>query len=215
MTLEAPQTAEDFYTIPLKTPQELHALGCVFRDDVWLFPVAWYDRIPNDFPLITLQGENISFKRGATPKTDIGSGALPYGTPRLEADSLGNFCVCDGDSVSKLVQDYHDKGIPVVDTTVGEQKGRRGSNDRIIVAPPVDLESLRYKTPEEILALGCGGYERHGKVIWLYPEEWLSAIPEGYVVVTTGGETRRFSMHAPISPEMDGTGFLPFGFLSA
>lgn len=214
MSLEAPQTIEDFYTIPLQTPQQLHALGCVFRDDVWLFPVEWYDRIPHDFPLLTLQGENINFKHGTTPKTDIGGGTLPYGTPRLAADGLGKFRVCDEDRASKLVQDYHDKGIPVVDTTVGEQK-RRGSNDRIIVAPPANLDALRYKTPEQILALGCGGYERGGKVIWLYPEEWLSAIPEGHVVVTTGGETRRFSMHAPISPEMDGTGFLPFGFLSA
>lgn len=64
-------------------------LGC-WDGGLYLFPVEWYDSIPNGFPVETIRGNIEKFRRGKT-SADRGFGCLAYGVrigpPEDESES--------------------------------------------------------------------------------------------------------------------------------
>lgn len=88
--LAVPAPDIDFATLPQLSEPTLKAMGCQKWDEpdadgnvLWLYPAEWYDRIPEGFPLIDINGEASLFKRGETDD-DMRFGALPYGFIRHE-----------------------------------------------------------------------------------------------------------------------------------
>lgn len=76
---EAPKGFAEFTRLFDLTGEQLQQLGCGCWDGgLYLFPVEWYDHIPDGFPIEDINGDLEKFKRGASPK-DPGFGMLAYG----------------------------------------------------------------------------------------------------------------------------------------
>lgn len=88
--LRVPMLQVSFSNLPLYDDATLKAIGCQKWDEpnadgetLWLFPHEWYDRIPDGTPIVVINGEHETFKRGETDD-DIRFGALAYGFLKKE-----------------------------------------------------------------------------------------------------------------------------------
>jgi len=91
--LQVPRLQVRFSNLPLYDDATLKAVGCQKWDDpnedgetLWLFPHEWYDIIPDGTPIVVINGEHETFKRGETDD-DMRIGALAYGFLKKEPRS--------------------------------------------------------------------------------------------------------------------------------
>lgn len=88
--LKVPLLQVTFSNLPLYDAATLKAVGCQKWDEpnadgetLWLFPHEWYAIIPDGTPIVTINGEHETFKRGETDD-DMRFGALAYGFLKRE-----------------------------------------------------------------------------------------------------------------------------------
>lgn len=85
-----PQSAADLDSIQDAPTDLLFSLGCRVWDKEggvvhWLYPGEWYDHIPDDYSVVTINDKSERFKQGVTDD-DIRFGCLAYGFKRKEPD---------------------------------------------------------------------------------------------------------------------------------
>lgn len=74
-----PKETADVYGLSDADDETLVDLGLrCWKDDLWLFPVEWYDHIPDGTLVETIMGEVEGFEHGETDN-DRRFGVLPYG----------------------------------------------------------------------------------------------------------------------------------------
>ena len=75
-----------------------------------------------------------------------------------------------------------------------------------------DWENLHKKTPETLRALGFGVWDEteNGKH-WLFPKEWYSIIPDGFLITHIDGEQDEFKRG--VTDDDYRFGCLSFGFI--
>lgn len=88
--LRVPMLQVSFSNLPLYDDATLKAIGCQKWDEpnadgetLWLFPHEWYAIIPDGTPIVVINGEHETFKRGETDD-DMRFGALAYGFLKQE-----------------------------------------------------------------------------------------------------------------------------------
>lgn len=91
--LQVPRLQVSFSNLPLYDDATLKAIGCQKWDEpneagetLWLFPHEWYGIIPDGTPIVVINGEHETFKRGETDD-DMRFGALAYGFLKAEPRS--------------------------------------------------------------------------------------------------------------------------------
>lgn len=88
--MQVPLLQVSFSNLPLYDDVTLKAIGCQKWDEpnaagetLWLFPAEWYPIIPDGTPIVDINGEHETFKRGETDD-DMRFGALAYGFVKQE-----------------------------------------------------------------------------------------------------------------------------------
>ncbi|WP_020472411.1 hypothetical protein [Zavarzinella formosa] len=82
--LQVPKPLMDFTKLPTLAEETLKAIGCQKWDEpengnvLWLYPVEWYEHIPEGTPIVDISGNKELFKRGETDD-DRRYGALAFG----------------------------------------------------------------------------------------------------------------------------------------
>ena len=79
-----PNSLEAYASLPEMTPEELDKLG-LHRWETkpavsihWLYPLEWYDYIPDGLEIVSILGKVTEFEHGMTDKDDRG-GAMAFG----------------------------------------------------------------------------------------------------------------------------------------
>lgn len=75
-----------------------------------------------------------------------------------------------------------------------------------------EFDALKYLSRESLRKIGCKLWDDFGGAQhWLYPPEWFSCVPYGYVVVFTDGHKESFSREQ--TAQLLEIGCLSFGFI--
>lgn len=79
-----PKTDKGWKLIQDCTVEQLKELGCVNWDgELFLFPGEWYEKIPESYPLVCINGKTEFFEKGKTDN-DIRMGCLAYGVKAID-----------------------------------------------------------------------------------------------------------------------------------
>lgn len=79
----APKTLTFFQSLTTMSETDLIIYGCQYwKNDLWLFPVEWYDCIPAGLLVEFFTGKSERFEKGSTSEL-AAFGALPFGFYRI------------------------------------------------------------------------------------------------------------------------------------
>ena len=78
-----PNTEQEYDALGLLSDESLEKIGCQLWEDkghqaLWLFPMQWYEDIPEGYPVVTIMDERKPFKLSEM-SCDARGGALAFG----------------------------------------------------------------------------------------------------------------------------------------